>query len=102
MTDIKLKLDTPEEAETVFYEAFRHGDQQVMTALWSDKDVICIHPGSGAIVGHEAVVRGWKHIFHNAAQPSISYTVTQRIITDELMVRVTYCYSLYRSLLNVH
>lgn len=82
----KLKLKTPDEAETVFYEAFMHCDDKVMAALWADGDVVCIHPGSRAIVGHQVVVRSWTHIFHNAHPPQITYTVRNRIITDELVI----------------
>ena len=81
-----LKLQTPEEAETVFYEAFMRCDAEVMAALWAEGDVVCIHPGSGAIVGHEAVVRSWNHIFSNAHPPQITYTVSKRTVSDELAV----------------
>ena len=86
MNNSKLNLKTPEEAETVYYEAFMHCDVKVMAALWADGDVVCIHPGSGAIVGHEAVVRSWSHIFSNSIPPRITYTVSKRIVSDELMV----------------
>ena len=81
-----LKLQTPEEAETVFYEAFMRCDAEVMAALWAEGDVVCIHPGSGAIAGHEAVVRSWSHIFANARPPQINYTVSKRIVSNELAV----------------
>ena len=86
MDNSKLKFKTPEEAETVFYEAFMHCDAEVMAAIWADGDVLCIHPGSGAIVGHEAVVRSWSHIFANAHPPQISYTISKRIVSGELAV----------------
>ena len=86
MSTSKLELKTPNEAETVYYEVFMHCDAEVMAALWADGDVVCIHPGSGAIVGHEAVMRSWSHIFSNARPPQIAYTVSKRIVSDELMV----------------
>ena len=86
MNNSKLKLKTPNEAEIVYYEAFMHCDTKVMAALWADGDVVCIHPGSGAIVGHEAVVRSWSHIFTNARPPQITFTVSKRIVSDELAV----------------
>ncbi|MBD3670237.1 MAG: nuclear transport factor 2 family protein [Gammaproteobacteria bacterium] len=84
----KLELRTPDEAEAVYYEAFMHCDKEVMAALWADGDVICIHPGSGAIVGHEAVVRSWSHIFTNARMPEINFTVAKRTMTDDLAVHI--------------
>ena len=86
MNPSKLKLKTPDEAETVYYEAFLHCDIKVMAALWADGDVLCIHPGSGAIVGHEAVVRSWSHILSNARPPQITYTVVKRIVSEDLAV----------------
>ena len=86
MSKPKLKLKTLDEAETVFYEAFMRCDAKVLAALWADDDVVCIHPGSGVIVGHEAVVRSWSHIFNNARPPQIAYTVSKRIVSDELAV----------------
>lgn len=86
MSNSKLKLKTPDEAETVYYEAFMHCDAEVMAALWASGDVVCIHPGSGAIVGHEAVTRSWSHIFTNARPPQITYTVVKRTLSDDLVV----------------
>ena len=82
----KLKLQTPDEAETVFYEAFLHCDVEVMAALWADGDVVCIHPGSGAIVGHEAVMRSWNHILGNARPPQLTFTVVKSVASEDLAV----------------
>lgn len=84
----KLKLKTPDEAETVYYEAFMHCDAKVMAALWADGDVVCLHPGSGAIVGHEAVVRSWNHIFANSSPPQIAFTVIKTTVSDSLAVNL--------------
>ena len=86
MNSPKLKLKTPDEAEAVFYEAFIHCDDKVMAGLWADGDVVCIHPGSGIIVGYESVVRSWSHVFHNARPPQITYTVRSRMVTSQLVV----------------
>jgi hypothetical protein len=84
----KLEFKTPDEVEAVFYEAFAHCDKDVMTALWADGDVICIHPGSGAVVGYEAVVRSWAHIFTNARMPDIKFTVARRTLSGDLAVHL--------------
>jgi len=86
MSLTKLTLKTPEEAEIVYYEAFSHCDAKVMAALWADGDVICIHPGSGAIVGHDAVARSWAHIFSNAGPPQITFSVIKQSVSDDLAV----------------
>lgn len=84
----KLELNSPDEAEAVYYEAFLHCDKDVMAALWADGDVVCIHPGSGAIVGHEAVVRSWSHIFSNALPPQITYRVGKRTQSGDVAVHL--------------
>ena len=56
MIGTKLEFNTPDEVEAVYYESFMRCDRDVMAALWADGDVICIHPGSGAIVGAGSVV----------------------------------------------
>jgi ketosteroid isomerase-like protein len=88
MKDSKLELTNPDEVEAVYYEAFMHCDARVMAALWADGDVVCIHPGSGAIVGHAAVVRSWEHIFSNARLPQINFTVAKRTISGDLVVHL--------------
>lgn len=84
----KLELKSPDDAETVYYEAFRHCDSKVMAAMWADGDVICVHPGSGAVIGHGAVVRSWRHILTNAQTPEIEVTVLKRMDVDGLAVHL--------------
>lgn len=88
MKDNKLCFNTPDEVETVYYEAFRHCDSEVMAALWADGDVLCVHPGSGPIVGHTAVARSWSHIFDNAEPSDIEFNVAKRSTADDLAVHV--------------
>ena len=84
----KLTMRTPDEAEAVFYEAFQHCDSAVMEALWADGDVVCVHPGSGAIIGHAQVARSFTHIFSNAQRPDIQFSVVQRVASDDLAVHL--------------
>lgn len=83
-----LQIQTPDEAETVFYEAFMHGDKDVMAALWAEGDVVCVHPGSGVILGYDAVVRSWSHILDNANRSEIRYTATKKAVSDDLAVHL--------------
>jgi len=47
---------TPEDAEAAFYEAMCSGDVGRMMALWvDDEDALCVHPGTGRIVGPAAI-----------------------------------------------
>ena len=87
MTTTSLHIKSPDEAESVFYEAFKHGDIDVMSALWADGMVVCVHPGSGLIHGHDAVVRSWRHIIESGTS-DIHYTVVNKAVSDMLAVHV--------------
>ncbi|MEW8195827.1 MAG: nuclear transport factor 2 family protein [Candidatus Thiodiazotropha sp.] len=84
----KLELGTADEAEIIYYEAFMRCDQQLMAALWADGDVVCIHPGGSAIVGHEKVVLSWSNIFSGAQCPEIRYQVVKTVLSDDLAVHL--------------
>ena len=88
MIDSKLEFKTPDEAEAVYYQAFMHCDIKVMSALWADGDVVCIHPGSGVIEGYDSVVRSWNHILTNARPPQINHAVLRHTVTDDLAVHL--------------
>ena len=88
MKGSKLEFKTPDDAESVFYEAFKQCDKDVMVALWADGEVVCIHPGSGAIVGYDSVARSWSHIFSNAQRPDITFNVLKKTMADGLAVHL--------------
>ena len=57
-------FDTAESVEEAFYDAMRSGDLTGMMSLWStDDDVVCVHPGSGRLVGLDAIRASWESIF---------------------------------------
>jgi len=82
----KLHLKTPDEAETVFYQAFTHCDADVMAGLWADQGVVCVHPGSGAIIGYNAIIRSWASIFSNVQRTEMKYTSINRVVSKKLTV----------------
>ena len=84
----RLSFKTPDDVETVYYEAFRRADGKVMAALWAEGDVVCVHPGSGAVVGRDAVIRSWGHILDNAGMSQIETAVVNRAVTDDLAVHL--------------
>ena len=84
----KPQFKTPDEVDAVFYEAFMHCDPDVMAALWADKDVICVHPGAGAIMDYAAIVSSWANIFSNAQRTEMNHTVIKRMVSNELAVYV--------------
>jgi uncharacterized protein (TIGR02246 family) len=88
MKTSKPRFKTPEEADAVFYEAFKHCDAEVMAALWTDTDAVCVHPGAGALVNHDAIIRSWTNIFSNNHQTEINHTVINRVVSNDLAVYV--------------
>lgn len=90
MSDSKFKPGyvSPNAAEAAFYAAFAHCDIKAMDAVWADAEVICIHPGSSAIVGRELVIRSWSHILTNAEPPILHIEVLSRTMHDNLAVHV--------------
>ena len=79
---------TSQQAETAFYHAFSGCDTESMTALWAQDEVICVHPGSTAIHGHDAVVRSWGYIFSGAEPPDIQVRLVSAISNETLAVHV--------------
>jgi ketosteroid isomerase-like protein len=44
-----------------FYRAFSEGDAAAMLALWAKHaPLVCVHPGSPALLGREAVLDSWR------------------------------------------
>ena len=65
-SDSRPTFTSPKETEVAFYQAFADCDIQSMGTVWAHSNVICIHPGSRAIVGREAVMRSWTNILSQA------------------------------------
>jgi len=90
-----------EAAQDLFYEAFANSDVDAMMAIWSQRsDVICIHPGSVALNGFEAIRRSWELILASESMQIqatpvsgwqegdfASFTVTEHIYVPERQVR---------------
>ena len=81
-------MSSADETEIVFYEAFMHGDEEVMSALWAKSDAVCVHPGSGVISGYDAVIRSWRHILENAYSTEIRYKVKKKTVSEALAVHI--------------
>jgi len=88
MQKSRSKPETADEAEATFYEAFKRCDIDMMAELWAEGEVVCIHPGSGPIVGYDAVIRSWQQIFDNALPPQITITPIKQMNSSELAVRL--------------
>jgi ketosteroid isomerase-like protein len=88
MSNSKFDFSTPHDAETAFYTAFADCDVQAMDAVWADGDVICIHPGTSALIGHDTVMRSWINILTHAEPPNIHIEVVDRYVGTDLAVHV--------------
>ena len=85
----KPRFKTPEETDAVFYEAFKHCDSDVMAALWADTDdAVCVHPGAGALIDHQAIIRSCTNIFSNNHSFNINHTGINRVVLNDLAVFV--------------
>ena len=69
---------TPDEAEAAFYSAFEMGDVQLMDDVLAEQGVSCIHPGTSAIIGREAVLDSWRKILANIDEPAFYIEVLNR------------------------
>ena len=83
-----LRFNKPDDVEAVFYEAFMRCDADVMARVWARQGVLCVHPGAGAIVEYDAVVRSWANIFSDADRAELKYTVVRRNVSDDLAIHV--------------
>lgn len=79
---------TPTLVEQAFYKAFAECDFKAMNTVWAEDGVICIHPGSTALVGHEAVMRSWVNILAEAEPPNLKVNVISRTMNDDLAIHV--------------
>ena len=84
----QFDFSTPQGAEEAFYAAFAECDYKAMETVWALDDVVCIHPGSSALIGREAVMRSWANMLLNAEPPMIRINVLSRTAGDGLAVHV--------------
>ncbi len=50
--------------ELAFYEAISSGDIEALMSLWAEQDdIVCIHPGSGRLVGLPAIRNSFETLF---------------------------------------
>jgi ketosteroid isomerase-like protein len=79
-------MGTPEDAEAAFYDAIARADIHALMALWAeDDDIICVHPGSGRLVGYGDIRASWEAIFE---QGSLHITTTRLHATHNMMAAV--------------
>jgi ketosteroid isomerase-like protein len=85
MPQISKLLETPNEAETMFYDAIARADIETVMSLWADEEeIVCIHPGAPRLIGHAAIRQSWEQIFEKGGvniRPVQAY-VSQNVMTS--------------------
>lgn len=84
----KVKMHSADEVEIIFYEAFMHGDIDVMRAIWANEDIICVHPGSGVIEGYDSIMRSWQHILENSNAVDLRYHIEKTTSNNDMSIHV--------------
>lgn len=87
-TNLSAIFSTADAAEAAFYSAFSNCELAEMELVWSEDEIVCIHPGSDPLIGHSAVMRSWKDIFSNAESPSLQIKLLSRTEKDSIAVHV--------------
>lgn len=88
MKPVASGFATADEAEHAFYHAFASCDYKAMAAVWLDDKVVCIHPGSNAIYGYDAVMQSWSEILNDSTLPDILFNVVNKSINENLAVHL--------------
>lgn len=84
-----MNLSTPEDAQRAFYDAFSAGDLEAMMRVWSTReDVTCIHPGSEALAGPEAIRHSWGLILGQGETVQIQSTPIQILSSGDLVTLI--------------
>lgn len=73
-----MPFKDPTAAERAFYQAFTDRDLTAMKAVWVDAPrAACVHPGSGLLLGTDAIMSSWRDIFSGTSAPRVRVTVVQ-------------------------
>ena len=56
------------DTEAAFYEALQAGDIEKLMACWADEDdIVCVHPGSGRLLGAGEIRASFEAMFANGS-----------------------------------
>jgi ketosteroid isomerase-like protein len=63
-----LDATSPDDTETLFYEALQRGDIDKLMACWADEDdIVCVHPGGARLLGAGAIRAAFDMMFTNGS-----------------------------------
>lgn len=79
------RLETPDDVEAAFYEAFETADLSAMRAVWADvRGIICVHPLGEPLVGPRAVLGSWEEMFAKGPEMHFRVRLLQQTRTEDL------------------
>jgi ketosteroid isomerase-like protein len=63
-----LDATSPDDTETLFYQALQRGDIDKLMACWADEDdIVCVHPGGARLLGAGAIRAAFDMMFTNGS-----------------------------------
>lgn len=84
-------FESPEAAESAFYQAFQAADTEAMMRVWApDDSVACVHPLGGRLDGFQAIRDGWARLFEQGPPVRFRLTRLQQTRSDALAVHSLY------------
>lgn len=66
-----------------FYTAFGARDADAMEDLWSEDEIVCIHPGWQPLFGREPVLASWHAILGNDNAPNVRCRAPRAVMMGE-------------------
>jgi ketosteroid isomerase-like protein len=68
-------------ANRAFYDAFAGRNPDAMAQVWArEHNIVCIHPGRGALRGREAVMGSWRAILDSREPPDVQFSDAAAVI----------------------
>jgi ketosteroid isomerase-like protein len=88
MNQSNTNFNSPDAVENAFYKAFANCDTEAMGKIWANDNVVCIHPGSSALIGYDAVLRSWRTILDNSEPPNLHFEVVNQYTSNDLTIHI--------------
>ncbi len=84
-------FETPQAAETAFYEAFERKDLTAMMAVWAqDEAVVCVHPMGPRLQGRVDIEDSWAGIFAGGGTLVFEISACQSLHAETLAIHNVY------------
>lgn len=82
-----MSLNTIEQLENTFYDAFMQGDLEALMAVWwMDDSIECIHPFGPRLTGYKSVYSSWQEVINQSRGMQVELKQVHRHQGEELVV----------------